>query len=88
MGKGKRGVVAREMGMEERRGEQEKGVEGGEESGVKLSGRRELREGTIQEIYSKSPFLREMKVKGGGEGGFWHDIIMISGILKIVTILL
>ena len=43
MGKGKRGVVAREMGMEERRGEQEKGVEGGEESGVKLSGRRKLR---------------------------------------------
>ena len=66
MGKGERGVVAREMGMEERRGEQEKGVEGGEESGVKLSGRRELREGTIQEIYSKSPFLREIKVKGGG----------------------
>ena len=27
------------MEMEERRGEQEKGVEGGEESGVKLSGR-------------------------------------------------
>ena len=26
MGKGKRGVVAREMGMEERRGEQEKGI--------------------------------------------------------------
>ena len=43
MGKGERGVVAREMGMEERRGEQEKGVEGGEESGVKLSGRMELR---------------------------------------------
>ena len=52
MGKGERGVVAREMGMEERRGEQEKGVEGGEESGVELSGRRELRVGTIQEIYS------------------------------------
>ena len=33
MGKGERGVVAREMGMEERRGEQEKGVEGGEEGG-------------------------------------------------------
>ena len=74
MGKGKRGVVAREMGMEERRGEQEKGVEGGEESGVKLNGRRELREGTIQEIYSKSPLLREIKVKGGGVGGFW-DIL-------------
>ena len=41
--KGERGVVAREMGMEERRREQEKGVGGGEESGVKLSGRRELR---------------------------------------------
>ena len=37
MGKGERGVVAREMGMEERRGEQEKGVEGGVESEVKFS---------------------------------------------------
>ena len=35
--------MARDMGMDERRGEQEKGVEGGEESGVKLSGGRELR---------------------------------------------
>ena len=43
MGKGERGVVAREMGMEQRRGKQEKEVEGGEESGVKLSGRWELR---------------------------------------------
>ena len=43
MGKGERGVVAREMGMEERRGEQEKRVEGSEESGVKYSGRREFR---------------------------------------------
>ena len=43
MGKGERGVMARDMGMDERRGEQEKGVERGEESGVKLSGRRELR---------------------------------------------
>ena len=81
MGKGERGVVAREIGMEERRGEQEKGVEGGEESGVELSGRRELREGTIQKIYSKSPFFKRNK-------RFWHDIIMISGILKNVTILL
>ena len=38
-----RGEWWREIAMEERRGEQEKGVEGGEESGVKLSGRRELR---------------------------------------------
>ena len=43
MGKGERGVVAREMGIEERRGEQEKGVEKGEESGVRFSRRRELR---------------------------------------------
>ena len=68
MGKGERGVVAREMGMEERRGEQEKGVEGGEESGVKLGGRRELREGTIEKIYSKSPFFKRNKSQGrGGE---------------------
>ena len=40
---GERGVMARNMGMDERRGEQEKGVEGGEGSGVKLSGRREFR---------------------------------------------
>ena len=51
-------MVAREMGMEERRGEQAKG---GEESGVKLSGRRELREGKIQKIYSKSPFFKRNK---------------------------
>ena len=35
--------MTREMGMEERRGEQEKGVERSEEIGVKLSGRREFR---------------------------------------------
>ena len=43
MGKGERGVVARETGLEERRRVQEKGVEGGEESGVKLGGGRELK---------------------------------------------
>ena len=63
-----RGEWWREIAMEERRGEQEKGVEGGEESGVKLSGRRELREGTIQKIYSKSPFFKRNKSQGRGGG--------------------
>ena len=70
MGKGERGVMAREMGMEERRGEQEKGVERGEESGVKLCGRREGAGGTWKMVRGKGWIgRREMGVEGGEGSG-------------------